>query len=78
MSKIEKRVVDLLSAHLGLEPEDIDLMDSFRDDLHMNPSDLAEFSVKAVEEGLLTKPMNFKKIKTVSDLIEHIRTEEEL
>jgi acyl carrier protein len=62
-----KKIINLLALHLGVEPEDINDEDSLREDLHMNPIDLADFT-QTLEENYDTSKLDLANIETVEDL----------
>lgn len=74
----EERVITLLSDYLGVEPEDIHLEDTFLEDLHISPADLAEFIETLETHGYSTSKLNLEEIETVGDLVEHLNVNSEI
>ena len=74
----EEKVISLLSEHLGVEPEDIHLEDTFWDDLHVSPADLAEFIQSLDTYNFSTSKLNLEEIETIGDLIEHLTVNSEI
>lgn len=66
----KEKVKRLLAEHIGVEPEDINDDDSFIEDLHMNPSELVDFSQKLEEAGFEISRVNFTDLEKVEDLVE--------
>ena len=70
--KIKDLVIEKLAEHIGVEKEDINLDDSFIDDLHLNTIEITDFLQKLSENGIEIDESEFGSIDTVSDLIEYI------
>ncbi len=68
--KIRELVKKLLAEHIGVEPEDIEDDDFLIDDLHMNPSEIVDFSEKLKEVGLDITRVDLMNLNTVEDLID--------
>lgn len=69
----------VLSDHLGIEPTDISEEDTFMEDLHMKPTEFADFLEELNEEGFDTTDLDLSSISSVADLLEslssHVYTE---
>jgi acyl carrier protein len=74
MDKEEKQkrhlIKKTLAEHLGVEIDDINEEDNLKEDLHMNPVDLTDFSQKLSSAGLEVEDLDFVEIETVLDLFE--------
>ena len=70
--KIKNLVIEKLAEHIGVEKEDINLDDSFVDDLHLNTIEITDFLQKLSEHEIEIDESEFESIDTVSDLIEYI------
>jgi acyl carrier protein len=70
--KIKDLVIEKLADHIGVEKEDINLDDSFIDDLHLNTAEITDFLQKLSENEIEIDESEFDSIETVSDLIEYI------
>ncbi|MGD8744339.1 MAG: transcription antitermination factor NusB [Candidatus Woesebacteria bacterium] len=67
-----KKIIELLSQHIGVEPEDIDKEDSFIEDLSISTSELSDFLHTLEQNGYNTTDINIAEIQTVEELIERI------
>jgi len=74
----EESVITLLSEYLGVEHDDIHLEDTFLEDLHISPADLAEFIESLETHGYSTSKLNLEEIETVGDLSEHLTVNSEI
>lgn len=72
------KIKSTLANHLGIDPEDIGLEDTFLEDLHMRPSDFSDFLEELGEDGLRTSELDLSLIKTVEDLVEALSSHEYL
>ncbi|MCH7730458.1 hypothetical protein IID21_02890 [Patescibacteria group bacterium] len=72
----ETQVKKHLTDYIGVELEDIENEDSLAEDLHMSASDVSEFIERLGNQGLDTSSLVLEDIKSVSDLIESISSEE--
>ncbi len=68
----EDIVKKLLAEHVGLEVSDITEDDSFLEDLHMKPTEFADFLEELATQGLDTETLDLSSIQTVGDLIESL------
>jgi acyl carrier protein len=68
--KIREKVKKLLAEHIGVEPEDINDDDAFIEDLHMNPSELVDFSEKLEIAGFDITKIDFTNLEKMEDLVE--------
>jgi len=75
---LTQKILNILSEHIGVEKEELHKKDSFQDDLHMSPADLADFLEKLRGAGLDISKIDFTEIEFVEDLIEIIISQEEL
>ncbi len=66
--KTKELIKKLLAEHIGVEPEDINDDDSFVEDLHMNPSEVADFAEKLEEAGFETGKIDFMALESVEDM----------
>lgn len=73
---LQEQVKKLLSEYLGIDPKDLEEDDSFSEDLHMNPANLSDFIENLKKEGIDTSSVNLLEIKTLTDLIESLNSEE--
>lgn len=71
------KIKELLASHIGVEPEDIDNDDFFQEDLHMTPTDLADFAQSLENQSFHTSKIDFNEIETVGDLIEILNSQED-
>ncbi|OGM15392.1 hypothetical protein A2V56_03050 [Candidatus Woesebacteria bacterium RBG_19FT_COMBO_42_9] len=78
VSDSKTKIKELLSSHIGVEPEDIDEEDFFSEDLHMTPTDLTDFTHLLEKEGFNTTHLDFTELETVGDLIEALSSHEEI
>ena len=63
---VKKVLADLI----GVESEDIESEDSFRDDLHMSATDLSDFLKLLGDQGINTDNVDLTEITSVTDLVE--------
>jgi acyl carrier protein len=75
---IKRTVINLLAEQIGVEAEDINLEDSFSQDLHMSAADLTEFVENLEKQGFKISIDKLGKLNTVEELIELIVSEEEI
>jgi hypothetical protein len=68
----KSEVIGILCAILGLEPVDIDVSDSFTDDLHMSPAAMTDFLDQLGEEGFEVEKIDMEEIDTLLDLFEYL------
>ena len=66
------KVKKILTEHLGIEPDDIELNDSLTEDLHMKPSDIVDFTVGLSSKGIETDKIDLTSIETLGDLLESL------
>ncbi|MCX7928273.1 MAG: phosphopantetheine-binding protein [Patescibacteria group bacterium] len=78
ISPLELKVKKSLADYLGIETEDISLDDSFKEDLHMQATDLADFLEHLSEKGLPTDQIDIVQIQTVGELIELLNSEDSI
>lgn len=65
-------VKEVLAEKIGVEPTDIELEDTFRNDLHMSATNLSDF-VKSLEKRKINiEKIDLTQILTVKDLVETI------
>lgn len=69
-TKIKKIIKRLLAECLGVESDDIKDDDSFKEELHMNPIVLTDFSQKLIENGYDTEAIDFSEIDDLENLYE--------
>jgi acyl carrier protein len=67
---MKNKLKELLANHLGVEVEDINDDDSFSQDLHTSPLDLADFVNGLTEYGFDTSKVKLNEIETFEDLAE--------
>lgn len=67
---LKKQVKRVLADHLGVEIEDIDVDDNFKDDLHMGAVQLTDFGQKLSDAGIEVENLDFNEIENLSDLFE--------
>lgn len=75
-SSTENKIRKSLAAHLGIEAEDISLDDMFKEDLHMQASDLTDYLEQLTELGLPTERVDFVRVKTVGELVDSLKAED--
>ena len=63
-------VKEVLADLIGVESEDIELEDSFRDDLHMSATDLSDFLKLLGDRGINIDKVDLTEITSVADLVE--------
>lgn len=76
LSPTETTVRKSLAAHLGIEAEDISLDDMFKEDLHMQASDLTDYLETLKELGLPTDRVDLVSTKTVGELVDSLKAED--
>lgn len=65
----QKRLIKrLISERLGVEPDDINDDDSFKEDLHMDPIVLTDFTLNLAESGFDVEALDFSEIDSLDDL----------
>ena len=69
-------VLQTLAEYLGIEPADIKDEDSLDSDLHMQPSDVSDFTEMLQGKNIDTTSLDLTAIETVNDLIEALGFEE--
>ena len=74
-TKKRSEIIKILCLVLGLEPGDIDVGDSFIDDLHMSPEDLTDFLNKLEAEGYEVSKVDMDEVDTLIDLLEFLEIE---
>jgi acyl carrier protein len=67
---MKNKLKELLANHLGVEIDDINDDDSFSQDLHISPLDLADFVNGLTEQGFDTSKVKLIEMETFEDLIE--------
>lgn len=72
LEKTKEVIKKLLAEHIGVEPDDINDDDSFIEDLHMNPSELTDFSEKLRQAGFEISGVDFTNLTKVEDLAEEL------
>lgn len=75
---MEEKVISILAEHLGIEPEDITMDDTFVGTLHMNASDLADFAHILESHEIEITAEQIAELETVGELVEFIATEHEI
>jgi hypothetical protein len=75
---IAGKILTTLSNQIGVEKEELNVEDSFQEDLHMSPADLTDFLERLEEVGFNTSEIDLTETKHVEDLIETIISQEEL
>ena len=68
----------LLAEAIGVEAEDINLDDLLTEDLHMMPSDLADFSENLESRGIALEDIDLTSLVSVEDLIEAANSKAEI
>ncbi len=65
----QKRLIKrLISERLGVEPDDINDDDSFKEDLHMDPIVLTDFTLNLAKNGFDVEALDFSEIDSLDDL----------
>lgn len=75
---LEQKVIELLAEVIGVERDDIKPQDDIKEDLHMDVDEQVMFTERLKELGIEDEEIDFSKIETVEDLIEHIQSIEEI
>jgi acyl carrier protein len=75
---LKNQIKEALAEALGLEVEDINEDDSLTADLHMRPSDLADFVEKLDSLNLNTSKIELTEIETVGELVDSATDDEYL
>ena len=75
---ISEKIITLLAEHTGADEEELNSEDRFQNDIHMSPTDLADFVEKLNTAGLDTTKLDLMEIESVGDLIENIISQEDL
>lgn len=73
---MKDKLLHILSDIIGVEPDDINMEDSLKEDLHMNAVDLAELAEKLNTEGY--GAVDLSEVDTVEELIAELNIEEEI
>jgi acyl carrier protein len=68
----------VLSQILGTDFIDIQLEDSFTEDLHMGPSELADFIQLMNEKGFSLDDLDLEEIGTVEEFVDYLVNNEEV
>lgn len=68
----QEKIKTLLANFLGVDKEDINDDDSLKEDLHMSPSDIVDFSQVLKENGAPLAEEDLEEIELVSDLYEKL------
>lgn len=71
-----EEIVQILAEQLGVEPEDINLDDSFREDLHMSTADLSDFLGKLEKHSFYISNLNINEVETIGELNDIISSKE--
>jgi acyl carrier protein len=77
MKNKEQLIKKILADQLGIDAEDIHNDDSLYEDLHMNPSEITDFTESLIEKDLATNNIDFTEIETVEDLLEMLGVTED-
>jgi acyl carrier protein len=75
---ISEKIIILLAEHIGADEEELSSEDTFQNDIHMSPTDLADFVEKLSTAGFDTTKLDLMEIESVGDLIENIISQEDL
>lgn len=75
--RIKKLYLDSLAEYIDVDSTDINMDDSFWDDLHMNKNDFPEFINLLEEKGISIGEEDFSNVETVEDLLEVIHMQSE-
>ncbi len=70
MKTKEQIIKNILAEYLGIEAEDIHDDDSLVDDLHMNASDITDFTHELEAKGVDISELDFTQIDTVGEMLE--------
>ncbi len=74
----EEKIKTILAEQLGIEKEEIHPEDRLRTDFHMNSTDLTELMQRLLELGFDEDKLDLSQIETVTELIETLKSEEEI
>jgi len=74
----EEKIKIILAEQLGIEKEEIHPEDSLRADFHMTSTDLTELMQRLLDLGFEEEKLNLSQIETVAELIETLKSEEEI
>jgi len=75
MDKVNE-IKSLLAEQIGVEAEDIKETDSFSEDLHMGPAEMADFSETLKKLEVDMAKIDFTNIETVGELLETLELHE--
>lgn len=70
LAEIKQKVKRELSDFLGISPGDIEDDTFFSEDLHMNPTDIADFTDILDKAGFDVGELDFSEIETFLELVE--------
>ncbi len=73
---MKDKIIHILADQIGVEPEDISMEDSLRDELHMSTVDLAEISDKLTSLGF--DEVDLSEIDSVEELLEELNVEDDI
>jgi len=73
---MKDKIIHILADQIGVEPEDISMEDSLRDELHMSTVDLAEISDKLASLGF--DEVDLSEIDSVEELLEELNVEDDI
>jgi len=74
----QSKIIELLASQIGVEPEDIENDDFLGEDLHMTPTDMADFAQLLTRAGFITDNLELTELESVGDLIDALSSHEEL
>lgn len=74
--QLKKILAKALAGHIGTEEDEIKEDDFFSDDLHMNPTDLADFVHGLTKLNIDTAKVNLESLETFGDLLEQLSLNE--
>lgn len=78
-NKLNKdHLMELLAEQIGVEKDDLKEEDFLTEDLHMNPTEIADFIHLLGSEGFETSLLNLEEIETLEDLILALNLQEEI
>jgi acyl carrier protein len=75
MNDIDKRVIEIVIAHMGVDPDQVTPEASFLDDLGGDSLDVVELVMALEDEfGITISDSDIEKIGTVQDAIRYVET----
>ncbi len=74
--KIKEKIRRELADYQGVDPEDIEDDSVLSEDLHMQPTDLTDFSEILTTAGYDTSKLDFTEVETFGELVDAVTAQE--